>query len=329
MKIFLDESGAFGWRSPGVSLFCGLIVPDRAEPALLDRFGRWRWSMIGSSARELKGSELDDSQLSSFAARVLPHTDRDLWLVCRGIDTSLTQEDHVLRLRDQASIMLDESSNIMKRHGNTRLQEQYRQMSGWIGKRSAQNVLWMIGAVDAILDALTGAVVRFAEPEDDAEFEHLEITLDQSFIKRHQHHDFWHEWLRMEITKSSRERGIPNIREWRERNHPFYRKTRMYPNVMNLRSVINDDLRFGDSKATSGLQIADICANILLRHHRRTGDKRAYAHIRPRIVGRDGAELHLTHVSEQSLHKDDPRSHAGVLDVEKLKRQADALGGRR
>lgn len=33
----------------------------------------------------------------------------------------------------------------------------------------------------------------------------------------------------------------------------------------------------------------------------------------------------LTHVSEESLHKDDPRLHAGVLDVEELKRQSDAL----
>jgi hypothetical protein len=155
MNIYIDESGTFGWRNPGVSLFCGVIVPDRSARAFYERFARWRQTIVGASRREIKGSELTGAQLSSFVSQVLPATDRDIWLACRGINTSITQEDTVIRLKDQAAIILDECSRIAQRHGNTRLQEQYRQMSGWMGNRSPQNLLWLIGAADAVIDSLT------------------------------------------------------------------------------------------------------------------------------------------------------------------------------
>lgn len=97
---------------------------------------------------------------------------------------------------------------------------------------------------------------------------------------------------------------------------------------MSWRSIVHDDMQFGNSKVIPGLQIADICANILLRHHRQSGDKSSYRLLEHRIVGKHGVTMSLTHVSEESLHKDDPRLHAGVLDVEELKRQAVALGRR-
>jgi hypothetical protein len=232
----------------------------------------------------------------------------------------------VLRLKEQAATILNECSLIAERHNNARLQEQYRQMCGWMNSRSVQNLLWLIGATDAVIDSLTAAVVRFLEPEDDSEFERLAITLDQSFIKRDEHHGFWKEWLRAEITKSSRQDRVPNIKQWRERNHPFFRKTSIYPNLISWHSIVHEDMRFGNSKEVPGLQIADICANILFRHHRGPEDKDSYRQLKHRIVGKDGATMTLTHVGEESLNKDDPRLHAGVLNVDEIERQADALG---
>jgi hypothetical protein len=72
MNIYIDESGTFDWRNPGVSLFCGVVVPDRASEALFERFSQWRRSLIGSSREEIKGSRLTGPQLSSFVSQVLP-----------------------------------------------------------------------------------------------------------------------------------------------------------------------------------------------------------------------------------------------------------------
>jgi hypothetical protein len=43
MKIYIDESGSFGWGSnPGISLFCGVTIADRNADALFARFRAWR-----------------------------------------------------------------------------------------------------------------------------------------------------------------------------------------------------------------------------------------------------------------------------------------------
>jgi hypothetical protein len=116
MKIFIDDSGAFNWSNPGVSLFCGVTIPDRDFPSVIDRFSRWRRSVIGHSRRELKGAELTDRQLSSFASKVLPLTDRDVWLTVLGVDTRRTLESIICRFREQASIMFRRSSELCGEH---------------------------------------------------------------------------------------------------------------------------------------------------------------------------------------------------------------------
>jgi hypothetical protein len=325
MRIFIDESGAFDWNFPGRSIFCGITVPDRDLEALFNRFLRWRRTIIGQSKRELKGSELTENQLSSFAAKVLPATDRDIWLTVVGIDTKITHESIVCQLRDQAGIIFGQSSCIAGEHSNNKLQETYRQMAGWVKNRSPQNVLWIIALIETIVKTLNHTNVRFAEPEDDQEFQTIKIQIDQSFVKDDQHVAFWREWLRAELAKSSRTEHLIVIKQWRERNHPFIEKYVIHPGLVDLRKLFINDTGFFRSERSLGLQIADICAHIIYRHHRNTGAGNAYTHLRRRIVGRGGAEIDLVHVNESSLHKDDPRNHAGVFDIEDYKRRADAV----
>jgi Protein of unknown function (DUF3800) len=325
MRIFIDESGSFNWHNPGKSLFCGVTVPDRGLDALYERFARWRRTIIGHSKRELKGSELTENQLTLFAAKVLVTTDQDVWLTVVGIDTCLTQEAIISRLRDQAAIIFDQSSRLAKEHHNAKLEETYRQMSGWVRNRSPQNVLWVIALIETLTKSLNHAIVRFAEPEDDVEFDNIKIQIDQSFVKRDEHVAFWREWLRVELAKSSRTERLITIKEWRERDHPFIKRYSIYPGIANLRKLYLNDTGFFSSERSPGLQIADICAHILYRHHRNAGADKAYTQLKRRIVCRRGAEINILHVDESSLHKDDPRNHVGVFDIEEYKKQADAI----
>ena len=123
--------------------------------------------------------------------------------------------------------------------------------------------------------------------------------------------------------KSSRTDRLITITEWKQRNHPFLEKCSIYPGLCDLRRLYVNDTGFFNSAGSPGLQIADICAHIPLRHHRDLGGESAYRLLRRRIVCREGAEIDLIHVDESSLHKDDPRRHVGVFDVEEYKRRAD------
>jgi hypothetical protein len=305
VKIFIDDSGSFNWRNPGKSVFCGITIADRDLPIVIDRYSRWRKSIIGHSTRELKGSELTDAQLSSFASKVLPWADKSTCLTVVGVDTSRTRREHIESLREQASILAARSSEIMEEHSNPRMKESYRQMSGWIRSRSPENVAWIVGLEEAVIDALQHTIIRFMEPEDDCEFEDLRILIDESFIRRDEHVSFWREWLRSGLAKSSRKASVlPNT--WRPRSHPFIKQYEIHPGLLDLNRLFTRNTGFFRSEKFDGLQIADICAHSIQRHHRGNGGAEAYAKLRPRIVGLDGAEIRTIHVNESSLHTDDP-----------------------
>jgi Protein of unknown function (DUF3800) len=328
MKTFIDDSGSFSLYSPGISLFCAVTIADRDFPALLDRFIGWRRSVLGRSEREVKGAELTEKQLNSFVNRVLPASDHDIWLTAVGIDTKLTSEAVVARIRQQASAMFMRASELMGERENFRVQEMYRQMSGWANKRSSQNVLWIIALEETVVQSLQHSIVRFMEPEDDAEFESLRILIDESFIRRDEHVIFWREWLRNGLMKPDRSKGILTPHTWKERAHPFRLRYSVHPGLFNFNSLFMRQTGFFRSHNFEGLQLADICANILYRHHRGARDLASYRALRPRIVGEGGREMTSVLVNESGLHKDDVKNHVRELNIEEWKRRADERGAK-
>jgi hypothetical protein len=323
MKNFIDESGSFGWSTPGICLFCGVTIGDQAIDSVLERFAAWRRSIIGTrTSRELKGSELSANQLNSFAYKVLDK-EPDIWLTVVGVDTSVTSQIVPRKLCEQASVMFATASERMGEFGNKRQQESYRQLSGWARNRSPQNVLWMACLEEAIIQILQHCVARFLGPEQATEFETLNIAIDESFIRREEHVVFWREWLRNHLMSHSTKEGILIPRQWREYDHPFLRQFEIHPGLLNLNKLFVRNTGFFSSAKMAGLQIADICANICYRFYRGEGNFPAYQRLRRRIVGRDGRELTLIRVDERGLHQDDPKNHVTLHDPELWKRLAD------
>src|ERR1017187_7829445 len=103
MQHFIDDSGSFSWQSPGVSLFVGVLLPDRSMTAVLDRFVRWKREIIGGSSRELKGEELTPNQLQSFSYKVFPSADRDPKLTVIGADTAKISKNIIEQVRKQVA----------------------------------------------------------------------------------------------------------------------------------------------------------------------------------------------------------------------------------
>ena len=196
MEIYIDESGAFTWgKRPDISLFCGVTVANRDSDAVFARFVGWKRAIVGDSKREIKGAELTDAQLEQFANNVLGTQGRDFWLTVVGLDTTRTKREHIEELRRQAWVMAERSSELAAEHSNTWLTEFYRQQTGWLKARSAENMLWIVGLEHTIMDSLQHSIMRFMEPEDDAEYLPINVLIDRSFIQREQHINFWREWL--------------------------------------------------------------------------------------------------------------------------------------
>ena len=321
MNIFIDDSGSFSWANPGISLFCGLTVPDRALAGLEERWSRWKRTVIGKKKHELKGSELTDQQLYSFSHKVLQLHDRQLWMTYVGADTRMTRQDIVARHRDQIADTLAECSKFVATRKNRRLAQQYLEMSGWTRNRSTDNVMWMFALGEAIQQSLQHSLFAFVEPGDDPEFEKIDIVIDQSFIRRDEHVTFWKELLRQRLRNAAKPIGI--LDTWKERDHPFIRKYER-GGYLDLRPIFQDRMRFRESHQVVGLQVADVCAHIALRYFRGQEDLAAFRTLRRRIVGEGGRLITAVHIHPSVLFTDSPANHVKEFDMEEYKARAKA-----
>ncbi len=319
MRIFMDESGAFGWGTPGVSLMAVLVIPDGAMDGFSSRFLAWKSSIVGKSTREVKGSELDSNQLKSFVQQVLPRSERAPLLTVIGADTTVTQECHVTAVKDQLAAQYAHTARLLLERDppNKSLAQAYTEVSGWTRKRSAVNFLWIVAAERAIAEAVQLMICAFLEQEYDQEFENIDIAIDRSFIKESGPINFWQEYHRLaHLNRAKRGQAILVPREWRLRNHPYYRRYRVVPGISNLGDLLRSHMNFVDSKQSIGVQVADICAQVCRRFHGGDTNLEAYELLQKRIIGREGVKLLLIHFNQTSVFQDAPENYVNLRTPE-------------
>lgn len=256
---------------------------------------------------------------------VLPPSDTDTRVTVVGANTATTSEKIVPEVRDQVARQFKLAGELVRQHypSNTALIGSYVEMAGWVKNRSTSNLLWVSVLEEAIMQTFQHSVVYYMEPEDDPEFENIEIIIDRSFIFNQRHVTFWKEWLRSGLShRSNRTAGFLVPDTWTKRAHPFQRKYRK-DGFFDFSDLFRNHMRFDDSKRVPGLQIADICANICYRYWRGDNQCEPYGLLRPRIVGKSGRELTTVHLTEEdSLIRDEIEKHVSEFDYDSWSREA-------
>lgn len=291
MRIFIDESGNFGWSPARISLHCGVVVCSTSLVELFRRFFEWKKSLAGPHRRrEIKANVLDDAQLESFVKSViLPETDLRLTVV--GIDTSIVAKQVLEGWRDGISHLLQGAAQWSDSRSFPVAKRQYSEMSGWLWHRSPENLALMISLGEVIWQSLQNSIIWFYEPKFESEIDNMEIVVDHSLIRRREHELFWHEFLRTYFKNKSRREPLVTPDVWKKTNHTFERKYCQSDGQVDLTPLFREHMYFSDSKTSEGLQIADICAHICLRYHRRKKWFEAYRLLSNFIVGTDGRPM--------------------------------------
>jgi Protein of unknown function (DUF3800) len=323
VKIFIDDSGDFGWTASGVSLFCAMILSDRSFDAVTTDFSKWKSRQPHSTAAsEIKGKDLSQIQQATFA-QVVVLENSGLWLTLAGTKTTLFK-------REIAEEFVRNSAAIVRAVGKRAddlnkpiLTEFFGRMARWIEKRSPENVLWLLTLVNAIHLAMQHSIVIFAEEKHDSEFENIEILIDESFIKKPSEIEFWGEWLRNLLLVKSEREPVNTIKQWSERDHPFKAKYRRKKGILDFSDLFRNHMHFVDSKKVLGVQIADVCANICYRRWAGKTKYRPYRLLRSRVFGRHGTEMHTGILNESSLLTDAPENHVHFYEEEDLERAAE------
>ena len=293
MRIFIDESGNFGSSPPQISLHCGVVVCSTSLVELFRRFLEWKHSLVGNHRkREIKANVLDDDQLESFVRTViLPEADLRLTVV--GIDTNIFTKPALEDWRDGISHVCQGAAEWSGSRGYPVAKRQYTEMSGWLWNRSPDNLALMISLGEVIWQSLQNSIICFGGSQFESEFCDLEIVIDRSFIRRHEHELFWNEFLRSHFKNRSRREPLLTPDEWSKTNHPFERQYCQDDDQVDLTTLFREHMYFADSKKSEGLQIADICAHICLRYYRRRKWFEAYRLLRKFITGEGGRPMTL------------------------------------
>ena len=309
MKIFIDDSGGFSWTSHGVSLFCAVTIADRSLDKITSNFSSWKSRQpYFTAGAELKGTDLSALQQASFVNSVVLNTS-DLRMTLAGTKTALFKKEVALQyIKDTASIL----RAVAKSGQDTDrplIEDFFRRMARWMEERSPENLMWIICLGDAIRLSIQHSIVQFLDRADDSEYENIEVLIDQSFIEKSTHKEFWQEWLRNFLYDKSRKDPIMIPKEWSQRDHPFNRRFGRAHGITDWTDLYRKHVQFVKSKDLLGIQIADICANIAYRYYGGNPKYRPYRLLRSRISGKYNTEIHYGVLNESSLLKDAPENH--------------------
>jgi Protein of unknown function (DUF3800) len=323
MKIFIDDSGGFSWTAHGVSLFCAVTISDRTFATAISSFSAWKSRQpYFTPGAELKGTDLSPSQQASFANSVVLNT-AGLRLTLAGTKTTLFKKEVAEQfIRDSANV-LRATAKSCDQDQKPLLVEFYKRMAKWIGERSPENLMWICCLGNAIHLSIQHAIVMFMQETNDREFEDIDILIDQSFIEKSTHVQFWQEWLRNFLHSKSRKEPMMVPKEWSQRDHPFNRKYGRARGMRDWSDLYRNHTHFVNSKDSLGVQIADVCANICYRFHSGNPKYRPYRLLRSRISGKHSVEIHYGILNESSLLTDPPENHVTDYSEEALAAMAE------
>jgi hypothetical protein len=328
LKIFIDDSGGFGWTSSGVSLFCAVTVSDRTLDDITANFTAWKGRQpYCNTNTEVKGKDLSQAQQASFAHSIILSS-KGLQLTLAGTKTTLFKRGIAEEFIRNSAAVVRATAKWTEGCEKQALSDLYRRMARWMGERSPENLMWLYCLGDAIHLSIQHSIVFFAEEPDDCEFQDIEILIDKSFIGKPTHLEFWHEWLRNFLYSKSKKDPMAVIKQWSDRDHPFNRKYGRAGGLIDWSDLFRNHLRFVESKDVLGVQIADICANICYRHYSEKPKYRPYRLLRFRISGKHGREIHYGVLNESSLLKDAPENHVSLYPEKELAALAQIRGMR-
>lgn len=309
MKIFIDDSGGFSWTSHGVSLFCAVTVSDRTFDSVASNFSSWKSRQpYFTAGAELKGTDLSALQQASFVNSVILNSTQ-LRMTLAGTKTTLFKKEIAEQYIKDAASILRAVAKSGRDTDRPLIEDFFRRMARWMEDRSPENLMWIYCLGDAIRLSIQHSIVQFMEQADDPEFENIEILIDQSFIEKSTHIEFWQEWLRNFLYDKSRKDPTMIPKQWSESDHPFNRKFGRAQGVRNWTELYKNHLHFVKSKDSPGVQIADICANIAYRYYGGNRKYRPYRLLRSRISGKYNTEIHYGVLNESSLLADAPENH--------------------
>ena len=300
MQVFVDESGAFDWSNVGMSVLAavGVAEHDGTHRQLVSRLRHWERSLPRGRREggEVKGRLVTDDELAGFVRYVLDRNRSRNHVSLCGFDSTRTSRTDVARFRSQLCTSATPEFLRYAAAGKPRSARKVRELIGWLGGRSEQQVAWLVCLQAVLAMALQHAVIAQMDGED-RELGELRFVIDRSWITNPRHVDFWHNVLNSGLNDRSRRHPLALPRHWQP-THAF-RRAYDRDAGLDLRALWRMT-KFLPSHEEPGVRVADVVAQIAYRHFRHGKAAQAFAALEPFIMGEHGTLLTVIAVTPRA-----------------------------
>ncbi len=265
VDFYFDESGDFQAPKGGVhrcGVVCGVAVPETSADALMSDFTGF---VDGLSRAEKKNGEprgylLTDLSRERFCDMLSGHT--DVLVTPTTLDLTWHAAEQDGPITEHMKAILYEKAELCV---HDTMREQMKELGRQWGNLSKNQALRLVALTRCFHQAITHSIVYHCQPSLHRCWEALQFTVDathKSPLSREAR--VFEIMVLMWLCAWSKEDPMVTIEEIHTSDHPFVRHYCTTPGGgIDLGKMLKGNIMSRNSAEIWGLQVADICANII------------------------------------------------------------------
>jgi hypothetical protein len=273
LRIFIDESGSFS-LSPStgqlhLSCVVGVVISESSEHAIRRAYEKFLGTLEPGElkAGEPKGGRLSPIHRQQFCEDILvAHGGRGLlWAPIIVDDSTAPDDPGALRKKSHSRTFADLASGASNEEDKLKCLKIYEGIETLSDVQLRKIHTWALG----VLESHRAAFRAFTTGDHDECWENFFIEIDStdSHVDELQFRTMlpiWHSAYRRQSPFE-----VPD--DFLDSDNPFTRKYIVEEDTPDWPAILtNQNIKFTDSKESWGIQVADICCNIVYRACRDT-----------------------------------------------------------
>jgi len=265
MQFYFDESGDFSIPKNGehkCGVVCGLVIPETVETPLFEEFGAFAAGLSNQekSHGEPKGMLLGDVSRRDFC-RLLNSYYARVFVTPTTLDLSIGSTKKASNVSKQMKRGLFENA---KKCVYTTMREQIEELGRQWGNLSNNDCLRLVSLTSCFWEAIEHSVLFLSENAYHRCWNTLEFVVDAVRTAPLSRDEIvFQKMVLMWLTAWTKRRPLITIEEIHTVDHPFVRNYCLDKGRFDLGKMIRGNISFRSSVNSLGLQMADICANIV------------------------------------------------------------------
>lgn len=275
MYIYIDESGSFtcpNVKKRSISCVAGLVVPECEQTDLFSRFQEMI-STWGSPYQEIKGSKLNEKQISSVINLLEKH---DVILKIVGIDLGFHIPFHIAYHKQMQAHYITRNVTSLHHPNIANQLTEYKERL----RSLADNLYTQSVAMTLLVDSIIRVSTLYYSQCKSSELGSFRWIIDAKDKAKTEYEDLWSFIVVPALQSTSLQKPLIQLKEGdysdmeRFFNKPGHVPEHLRPYVqsskesflsMDIKLLMKERIIFGNSIDYIGLQIVDILANAVRR----------------------------------------------------------------